>query len=111
MPASPTFSSGSRATPTLCASERRFAGGTTRRDKVPPTGMHYIYTDAPDAASLNQGDVLTRTPELDAVLTEYHPHYARHPSYRYFLVLTQSCDLVRRKGVPPDARYISIGAV
>lgn len=71
--------------------------------------MHFIYA-ALDPSCLNQGDVLARTPELDALLAEIHPHYARHASYKYFLVLTQSCDLVRRKGAA-GARYISIAAV
>ncbi len=70
--------------------------------------MHYVYRE-PDKASLNQGDVLDRTPALVALLEQYHQHYAHHPSYRYFVVLTQSCDLVRRGG-PPKSPYIAVAA-
>ncbi len=38
------------------------------------------------------------TPELDNVLKEVHPHYFNHPKNQNFIVLTQSCDLVIRRG-------------
>jgi hypothetical protein len=75
---------------------------------MPPT--HYIY-DTLDPNGLCQGDVLRRTPGLTEVLSKIHPHYGSHTSYRYFLVLTQTCDLVRRDGKPPSSAYITLAAV
>jgi len=72
--------------------------------------QHYVYAD-PDRDTLKQGDVLDRTKELTAILQEYHPHYGAHKDYRYFLVLTQTCDLFRRGGELPKARYITLAAV
>jgi len=72
--------------------------------------MHFTY--APEARSdLNQGDLVARNPEVEALLQEVHPHYFRNTSYKFFIILTQSCDLARRDGKPCKARYISIGAV
>ncbi len=67
---------------------------------------HFIY-DTLDPNQLHQGDVLKRTDELVDLLKRIHRHYAEHDSYRYFLVLTQSCDLVRRD----NTAYITIAAV
>ncbi len=78
------------------------------RDTPEPT--HYAY-DSPDPERLCQGDVLERTPKLVELLNQYHAYYAKQESYEYFLVLTQSCDLVRRDGKPPKAHYITIAAV
>lgn len=70
--------------------------------------MHYTYCE-PSLSSLKQGDILKKTPELLALIQEVHPHYA-HDEYRYFQVLTQTCDLVRRNG-ECKSRYITIAAV
>lgn len=72
--------------------------------------QHYVYND-PDRTVLKQGDVLERNAELLAVLEQVHPHYARHADYRYFMVVTQTCDLVRRAGNPPKSRYITLAAI
>ena len=49
---------------------------------------------------------------MEQVLKEVHPHYHQSSHYRYFLVLTQSCDLVRRTASSAcGSRYISIAAV
>ena len=71
---------------------------------------HYVYED-PNLKELMQGDVLRRTSELVAILQQFHPHYASHPDYKCFMVLTQSCDLVRRNGDPPSSPYITLAAV
>lgn len=60
--------------------------------------------------ALYQGDVLTKSPELAAALTQAHSYYAEAPDYTHFMVLTQSCDLVRRGRQPPRARYITLAA-
>lgn len=70
--------------------------------------MHFTYSD-PDRKVLKQGDILKKTPELLALIQEVHPHYAGE-DYLYFQVLTQSCDLVIRKG-KCKTRYITLAAV
>lgn len=71
---------------------------------------HYVYAD-PNKKELQQGDVLQRCDSLNAILHEYFRYYEEHPDYRYFQVLTQTCDLVRRADAPCAAHYISIAAV
>lgn len=72
---------------------------------------HYVYVDQPSKDRLCQGDVLWKHPDLVDILAKYHRHYAEQSSYRYFLVLTQSCGLVRRGSDPPSAHYLTIAAV
>jgi hypothetical protein len=71
--------------------------------------FHFTYLP-PTTADLQQGDLLARTTDLDAVLTAIHPHY-RKDDYTHFVVLTQSCDLVRRDARRCKARYTTIAAV
>lgn len=71
---------------------------------------HYVYVD-PDKTTLFQGDILRKTNELVAHLEVYHPYYANHTDYKYFIVLTQSCDLYRRNGKSPNSRYITLASV
>jgi hypothetical protein len=76
----------------------------------PRMSTHYVYVD-PNKSELQQGDVLQRCDALSAVLDKYFPYYSNHADYRYFQVLTQTCDLVRRDDDPCAAHYISIAAV
>jgi hypothetical protein len=71
--------------------------------------LHYTYTDQP-ATDLQQGDALKRTPELEALLRQSSPPLAEDQNNRYFIVLTQSCDLERRNGKPCKARVINVAA-
>jgi hypothetical protein len=71
---------------------------------------HYAYKE-PNLTSLSQGDILRKTEALTEHLRTYHPYYADHPDYKYFMVLTQTCDLVRRKGAPCNSQYITLAAV
>lgn len=70
---------------------------------------HWAFKKAP-SEYLEQGDVLRASSEVKALLATYHPHYAAHPDNRFYIVLSQSCDLVRRGG-DIKARYISIAPV
>jgi len=76
--------------------------------------VHITYAAELERESLQQGDVLLRTASIDALLKEIHPHYTKE-DYRYLMVLTQTCDLVRRLGSAEGkrckARYISVAAV
>jgi hypothetical protein len=69
---------------------------------------HFTYRKA-TGADLCQGDVLQKTPELLVILRKAHRHYA-NKTYTHFIVLTQTCDLVRRKQTC-KARYITLAAV
>lgn len=65
-----------------------------------------------DWRTLQQGDVLQRTERLADCLREAHSYYADASDYTHFMILTQSCDLVRRHGKSvPNARYITIAAI
>jgi len=76
------------------------------------SNCHFTYSEHPDNASLMQGDVLRRTPEIDRLLEEVHPHFFRKPANKYFMVVTQSCDLVPgRKGTSCKAPHIAIAPV
>lgn len=70
--------------------------------------LHFTYAKL-NSDELLQGDILNRTPQLDAVINEVHPHYTNR-EYSHFQVITQSCDLVLRQG-ECKARYITIAAV
>lgn len=70
--------------------------------------MDFPYIN-PDG-DLAQGDVLEVTHELQKVLNTYHPYYVQNKENRYFILLTQSCDLVRRSS-GLGARYISLAPV
>jgi hypothetical protein len=63
-----------------------------------------------DLTTLQQGDLLVRNSRLADAIRAAHAYYADAADYSHFLVLTQSCDLVRRDGRPPKSRYITIAA-
>lgn len=71
---------------------------------------HFTYVEELSKEDLRQGDLLRRSNELDEVLGLIHPHYLK-PDYLYFIVLTQSCDLVRRNDKSCKAKYINLAAV
>jgi hypothetical protein len=75
-----------------------------------PTGLDFTYS-TPDPSQLMQGDIVRRSEEIEQILQSVHPHYFQKEDYRFFAVLTQSCDLVRREGKPCNSRYITIAAV
>lgn len=74
------------------------------------TQVHFTYKSNPDMDSLCQGDVLRITDDLKEILGTVHPYF-QNEQYKYFMVLTQSCDLVRRKGQPCKTPYITLAAV
>ncbi len=59
---------------------------------------------------LEQGDLLAKTDAIQSIIKIVHPYYLKS-AYTHFIVLTQSCDLVRRKREACKARYITLAAV
>lgn len=72
--------------------------------------VHFTYKAQPDQTVLCQGDVLEITSKLHQLFREVHPYFAGS-QYKYFMVLTQSCDLVRRDGQSCKSPYITLAAV
>jgi len=70
---------------------------------------HFTYKEDLDETALKQGDVLYRTDIIESILKKVHPYYLKE-SFKFFMVLTQSCDLVRRSG-NCKARYITLASV
>ena len=58
---------------------------------------HWTYEAFKDGADLAQGDIIEPTADIKSVLREVHPHFL-DAKYVSFMVLSQSCDLVRRLG-------------
>ncbi|WP_299960346.1 hypothetical protein [uncultured Roseobacter sp.] len=73
--------------------------------------MDFIFRNSsePDKSALTQGDVIARTDDVVERLQQAHQYYADAPLYSHFVVLTQSCDLVKRRG-DIKAPYITIAA-
>lgn len=69
--------------------------------------LHFTYEEPTGA--LHQGDVIEKNAEVSAVINQVHPHFS-DAKYPYFMVLTQSCDLVVRKK-EFKAPYITLAAV
>lgn len=74
--------------------------------------MHFTYQEDLCTTELCQGDVLERTPEINSLLELVHPHFHKKENNLFFMVLTQSCDLVPRgEGGACKAPYITIAPV
>lgn len=70
--------------------------------------MHFTYQRP--IGELQQGDILKPTDALNTILFKYHRHYADRNRYPLLMVLTQSCDLVRRNDIC-KSRYIILAAI
>jgi len=79
-------------------------------DTRSPFDFIFVDAHATDLTQLAQGDLLKRTPELAEAVGQAHSYYAEANDYTHFLVLTQSCDLVRRAS-GCKTRYITVCAV
>lgn len=73
--------------------------------------MDFIYKNvsALNKFALSQGDVIARTDEVVERIGQAHQYYADAHHYTHFVVLTQSCDLVKRRN-QFNAPYITIAA-
>lgn len=73
--------------------------------------MHFTYAEQPDVTQLKQGDVVAKTDAIAALLDEHYPYWVQNEDYTHLMVLTQTCDLIRRDGKPCRAQHISVAAV
>ncbi|MBP7053260.1 MAG: hypothetical protein KBE65_19810 [Phycisphaerae bacterium] len=73
--------------------------------------MHWTYENIElSHDSLMQGDILWPTDDLRDLFRQIHPHFC-DPKYIAFVVITQSCDLVRREGKTCRADYVNLAVV
>ena len=74
--------------------------------------MHWTYEKWKCDSDLRQGDILEPTEGLLNLFKDVHPHFTQE-KYRGFLILTQSCDMVRRKdrGNKCSATHISLSVI
>jgi hypothetical protein len=74
--------------------------------------VNFIFRDVEKLAldCLSQGDVIEKTPEVVDRVSQAHQYYANAVDYTHFMVITQSCDLIRRRG-EFKAPYITVAAV
>jgi hypothetical protein len=70
---------------------------------------HFVYEDP--KPELCQGDVLRKSLGLLALIKTYFQYYADHDDYKYLMVITQTCDLVRRDGGPCSSPYVTLAAM
>lgn len=71
--------------------------------------IHWTYSNLEPNSDLEQGDILKRSDELLALLRKVHSHFC-DDKYVNFVVLTQTCDLVRRKS-HCNAKHITLSVV
>ncbi len=71
-----------------------------------PTHFTYAPIDSPQS-DLCQGDILEPSCELRRLFEDVHPHFI-NAKYSGFLILTQTCDLVRRGKKPCKSSYINL---
>lgn len=71
----------------------------------------FVPFEKTDSTQLYQGDILRKDDVLKEAINVAHPYYAEADDYTHLMVLTQSCDLVRRNGQKPKSRYITLAAI
>lgn len=69
-----------------------------------------IYVEISKDSGLQQGDILDKSPAILSALGKAFPEDLLEKTYA-FIVLTQSCDLVRRNKKSCKAKYISLATI
>jgi len=72
--------------------------------------FHFTYSKIKQKKHLTQGDILKKTPEIIKIINEVHPHYLKD-DYKYFMIITQSCDLYKREDGYCSTPYITLAAI
>ena len=71
----------------------------------------FIYNEPIDTNQLSQGDILSNSDYLKELLEAFYPGVAGN-AYCYWMIITQSCDLViREEGGSCSAPYLNLAAV
>jgi hypothetical protein len=72
--------------------------------------LHWTYKDLKELGKdLGQGDILIPNEALSYLFSSIHPHFC-DSKYSAFMILTQSCDLVQRKG-KCKTEYINLAVI
>lgn len=74
-----------------------------------PVYLTYQRVEESDSA-LCQGDLIQPSDEVRELLSEVHPHFV-DDKYVAFLIVTQTCDLVRRDQGLCKSRYVTLAVV
>lgn len=73
--------------------------------------LHWTYETPPDEnEDLRQGDIIFPSEDLRRVMREMHPALD-NPKYLGFIVITQCCDLVRRRHSKCKAEFINLAVI
>lgn len=72
--------------------------------------FQFMVDPHPDVSGLRQGDVLVRNEALASALGAAHEYYSTAEGYDYFIVLTPTCQMIKRNG-SYSARYITLAAI
>lgn len=71
--------------------------------------MHWTYRSFNPEDDLEQGDIIEPNAEMLALFQQVHPHFC-DPKYLTFIIVSQTCDLVRRSS-GCKARHLSLAVV
>lgn len=72
--------------------------------------VHWTYDKFTSESDLQQGDIIESTDNIRDLCKEVHPHFCDQ-KFLGFMVITQSCDLVRRKNNKCSAHYINLAVI
>ena len=76
---------------------------------IKPVHWTYEVIDS-ENEDLFQGDIIQPNEDVRLIFEKVHKHFI-DPKYSAFLVLTQTCDLVRRNEEQCKARYINLAVI
>lgn len=70
-----------------------------------------LYQDnPPDKEDLQQGDIIENNEEIRTIIKQFYPLIS-DSEYSTFIVITQSCDLVRRDNKPCKSKYVNLAPI
>lgn len=72
--------------------------------------VHWTYDTFTADADLQQGDIIESTDTIRGLCEKVHPYFCNQ-KFLGFMVITQSCDLVRRKKKECSAHYINLAVI
>ena len=72
--------------------------------------VHWTYESVTPDSDLQQGDILEFTDNIRDLCKQIHPYFD-NDKFLGFMVITQSCDLVRRKKNNCNAHYINLAVM